>query len=83
MRQMIKYLSNVTDQLRSLVEQVDERRKSTFPFLFVVDLFLEVHNKCQVDRTHIDSGIVYLTFDPKHFSQEEYDGIRNWLIATI
>lgn len=80
---MIEYKTVVPDRIQDLMEQVDKRRKSTFPLVFVVDLFLEIHGQCTMDTRDVAYGIIRVTFDPKPLTDTEYDGILNWLLATL
>ena len=66
-----------------LMGEVVERRTATFPFTYIVDTYLEVHNECYVNFSDVRQGIIYITFDPKEFSTEEYDKILNWLISNV
>lgn len=60
---MIIYLHKVPEGTKRLMEQVVERRKSTFPFTYEISTYIEKHDSYVVERI-IEQSIVRITIDP-------------------
>lgn len=60
---MITYLHKVPEETKRLMEQVVERRKSTFPFTYEIATYIEKHDAYVVERM-IEQSIVRITIDP-------------------
>lgn len=82
-RPVIQYNRHPGKQLTDLMNEVVERRTSTFPFLIIVDLYLDVHDEVKLDLSQVKDGIIKLTFDQKDWSQDEYNSILTWLISKL
>lgn len=82
-RPVIQYNRHPGKQLMDLMNEVVERRTSTFPFLIIVDLYLDVHDEVKLDLSQVKDGIIKLTFDQKDWSQDEYNSILTWLTSKL
>lgn len=79
----IQYKHKMTSQIEEMIEEVMEKRKSTFPFLVVVDTWPFVSERTDLDLRDACNGVIYITIDYKQYSQAQRDRVVTWLASRL
>lgn len=79
----IQYKHKMPRQIEEMIKEAMEKRKSTFPFLVIVDTWVYPRGIVSINFDDVCNGIIYITLDYVMYNQTQRDKVVNWIVSKL